>query len=150
VYSVNIPYIGFFSQCHQKTHKGSNSKASSLVTLLVVLLVTLRGDFEMRVKIGGEAREVSACEFIESCERKSVEIKRDWYRPFCEHPQAQAILDASPELEAAILLEMAKNDSEIRDALMERKAILLAENLPCRTMDAARALTARLSVAGGR
>jgi hypothetical protein len=110
---------------------------------LVTLLVTLRGDFEMRVIIGGEAREVSASEFICSCRRRGVEIERDCYRPFCTRPQAQAILDASPELEAAVRLVLARTNGEIRDALMEREAILSAENLPCRAMNAARALTGR-------
>jgi hypothetical protein len=96
-----------------------------------------------RVKIGGESRDVSPSEFIRFCEHKGVEIKYACYRPFCAHLQAQAILDASPELEAAVLIEMARADGEIRDALMEREAILAAENLPCRAMDAARALIGR-------
>jgi hypothetical protein len=96
-----------------------------------------------RVKIGGEAREISASEFIGSCKRRGVEIKRACYRPFCANPQAQAILGASPELEAAVLIELARTNGEIRDALMEREAILAAENLPCHAMDAARALIGR-------
>jgi hypothetical protein len=42
-----------------------------------------------------------------------------------------------------VLIDLARTDGEIRDALMEREAILAAENLPCRAMDAARALIGR-------
>jgi hypothetical protein len=97
----------------------------------------------LKVRIGCEVREVSALEFIESCKCRGVEIKRDWYRPFCAHEQAQAILDASPDLEADVLIALAKDDIEVRDALKERITILWVEGLPHSAMDAARALTGR-------
>jgi hypothetical protein len=97
----------------------------------------------MRVKIGNETREITASEFIQACKRRGVEIKLEGYRPYCDHRDAQAILDASPELEGAVLIELAKNCTELRDALRERQAILWAENLPHSPLETARALTGR-------
>lgn len=97
----------------------------------------------MKVRIGCEVREVSALEFIESCKCRGVGINRGWYRPFCANGHAQAILDASPELEADVLIALAKEDIEVRDALKERMAILWVEGLPHSAMDAAKALTGR-------
>ena len=97
----------------------------------------------MEVRIGCEVREVSALEFIESCKCRGVGIKRDWYRQFCANGHAQAILDASPALEADVLIALAKEDIEVRDALKERMAILWLEGQPRSATDAARALTGR-------
>jgi hypothetical protein len=97
----------------------------------------------MKITIGDETREVTALGFISSCSRRGVEIKRNWFRPFCGDGLAQAILDASPELEAAVLLELSKTDGEARDAISERVAILWLEGGPHSAADAARALTGR-------
>jgi hypothetical protein len=97
----------------------------------------------MKVSIGEETREVSAREFVSACAREGVEIKRNWFRPFCDDKRAQAILGASPELEAAVLLEISKTDGEVKDALAERAALLWAEGCPYSASHAARALTGR-------
>jgi hypothetical protein len=97
----------------------------------------------MKVSIGYETREITAREFILACTRKGVEIKRNWFRPFCDDSRAQAILDASPELEGAVLLELSKTDCEVKDALTERAALLWAEGCPYSAPHAARALTGR-------
>jgi hypothetical protein len=97
----------------------------------------------IKITIGEETREVTAREFVLACSRKGIEIKRHWFCPFCDDKRAQAMFDASPELEAAILLELSKGDGEIKDALSERMAILWVEGSPHSAMDAARALTGR-------
>jgi hypothetical protein len=96
-----------------------------------------------KITIGEETREVTAREFILACNRKGIKIKRHWFRPFCDDERAQAMLGASPELEAAVLLELSKGDGDIKDALSERMAILWVECSPHSAMDAARALTGR-------
>jgi hypothetical protein len=95
---------------------------------------------DMRVEIGNESREITATEFIAACKRNGVEIQLHSYRPFCARHDAQAILEASPELEAAVLIELAKTNREIFDALKEREAILWAGNLPHSLQKTARAL----------
>jgi hypothetical protein len=97
----------------------------------------------MKVTIGEETREVITSEFISACNRKGIAIKQDWFRLSCDDERARAILAASPELEAAILLELSKTDREVRDFLAERSAILWAEDCPHSAIDAARALTGR-------
>jgi hypothetical protein len=97
----------------------------------------------MKIKIGDETREVTALWFISACNRRGVGIKLDWYRPFCGDGRAQAILGASPELGAAVLLELSKTDGEARDAISERVAILWLEGGPHSAADAARALIGR-------
>jgi hypothetical protein len=97
----------------------------------------------MKITIGEETREVTAREFILACNRKGAQIKRNWFRLSCADCRAQLILAASPELEAAVLLELAKTDGEIRDFLAERAAILWTEGLPYSATDAAKALIGR-------
>ena len=97
----------------------------------------------MRVTIGEETREVTAREFVSACNRSGTAIKLDLFRPVCDHEQARAILDASAELEAALLIEMAAGYAEIRDALKERMAILWVEGLSHSSMDATRAMIGR-------
>jgi 2-C-methyl-D-erythritol 4-phosphate cytidylyltransferase len=97
----------------------------------------------MKVSIGGETREISAREFVSACKRQGVVLRLDWYRPVCGHGQAQAILDASSDLRAAVLIEIAARDMELCDALKERIAILWADDLPHSAMDAAMAMTGR-------
>jgi hypothetical protein len=97
----------------------------------------------IKVTIGEETRDISAREFISACERRGIGIRLDSCRPVCGDKSGQAILDASPELEAAVLLEMAASDTGARDALKERMAILWTEGLPHSAMDAARAMTGR-------
>ena len=95
------------------------------------------------VTIGGETRKISAMEFISACKRRGAAIKRDWFRLSCADERARTILDASLELEAAVLLELSRTDSEVRDFLMERAAILWAGNCPHSATDAAKALIGR-------
>jgi hypothetical protein len=97
----------------------------------------------MMITIGEETREVTALEFISACNRRGAAIKRNLFRLSCDDERGQAILDVSPELEAAVLLELAKTDGEVRDSLGERIAILWVEGLPHSAMDAAKALVGR-------
>jgi hypothetical protein len=97
----------------------------------------------MKITIKGRTREITALEFISACKRRGAAIKRDWFRLSCADERARTILDASPELEAAVLLELSKTDGEVRDFLMERAAILWAENCSHSAADAAKALIGR-------
>ena len=97
----------------------------------------------MKITIKGRTRDVTALEFISACNRRVTAIKRDWFRLSCADERARTILDASPELEAAVLLELSKTDGEVSGFLMERAAILWVEGLPHSATDAARALTGR-------
>jgi hypothetical protein len=97
----------------------------------------------MKITVRERTREVTAREFILACERKGAAIKRGWFRLSSTDSRAQLILAASPELEAAVLLELSKADGEIRGFLAERTAILRAEGCPHSAMDAARCLTGR-------
>ena len=97
----------------------------------------------MKITVKGRTREVTALEFISSCNRRGTAIKRDWFRLSCADERARVLLDASPELEAAVLLELSGADGEIRDSLAEREAILWVEGLPRSAMDAARVMTGR-------
>ena len=97
----------------------------------------------MKITIKGRTMEVTVLEFISACNRQGTAIKRDWFRLSCADERARTILDASPELEAAVLLELSKTDGEVRDFLMERAAILWAEGCPHSATDAAKALIGR-------
>jgi hypothetical protein len=97
----------------------------------------------MKITIKGKTREVTALEFISACKRRGATIKRDWFRLSCADERARTILDASPELEAVILLELSKTDGEVRDFLMERAAILWVEGCPHSETDAAKAMIGR-------
>lgn len=101
---------------------------------------------EITVRIGNEERTTTAVQFIDICARQGVGIELDdWFRfRLCGHDdlatQARRLLDASPELSAAVLLELARDNSILADALAEREAILWAEGEPCEVIDVARAL----------
>ena len=88
-----------------------------------------------RVKLGGVGRLVSGDEFLSSCERWGVRARGDgWGRVVLSGPsphveRGRVLLAASPELEAAVLLELAKGDANLRDILEERRAIRWADGL---------------------
>jgi hypothetical protein len=103
----------------------------------------LRRRFFLKITIDGKSRTVTPEEFINSCERHGVSIKGGrLHGSSSVVAKFQRLLDASPELEEAVLVELAKANGELED-LYERQAILWADDLPCSLVDATRALAER-------
>ena len=105
----------------------------------------------VRVELCGGARLVSGEEFLSSCGRRGVRARGDsGGRVVLSGPpphvdQARALLAASLELEAAVVLELAKEDGALCDLLEERRAIRWADDLSDDMESAALA-----TVGGGR
>ena len=84
--------------------------------------------------------------FLTSCRLRGIRARvSSWGRVvLLGHPrvvdQARRILRTSPELEAAVLLELAEWDKALLDLLEERAAILWADGLPDSPLDAALSL----------
>ena len=98
---------------------------------------------EVQVKLGGIVRMVSPEGFLLSCGRGGVKVRANaWGRIVLSGPslaieRARGILRASPELEAGVLVELAKGDPALAALLEEREAILGADGLADGALDAA-------------
>lgn len=86
---------------------------------------------------------VSPEEFLSSCGRGSVKVRTNALGrvvlcgPSLAVERARGILQASPELEAGVLVELAKGDPALAALLEERAAILGADGLADGALDAA-------------
>ena len=91
---------------------------------------------EVRVELGGIVRMVSPEGFLSSCGRGSVKVRANALGrvvlcgPFLAVERARGILRASPELEAGVLVELAKGDPALA-------ALLGADGLADGALDAA-------------
>jgi EAL domain-containing protein (putative c-di-GMP-specific phosphodiesterase class I) len=107
---------------------------------------------DIRVTVGTETRIITPLQFMDSCEKRGVQAEvGDWFNVrLCGHGDVtrkfKKLLEASPELEAAVLIELAKANGELLDALAEREAILFIEGLPHESIDVALAMTVRRKV----
>lgn len=94
---------------------------------------------EIIVRIGDEERTITPQQFIDSCERQGVRVKVNfWNRivlcgPEIAVRQARALLTASRELEAAVMVGI----PEFSEVLKERAAIMGADGLKDTLFEAA-------------